>query len=318
MNPLRCFVASAFDHEDVDAIYDRCIHPVLKSLKIVPLRVDRVEHNEDIDEKIIQLIETSDICIADLTYARPSVYFEAGHALGLGKPVIYVCRSDHFKGRDDDSQDNLRIHFDLQMKNIIPWRDPTQAFSLRLSRRLRHVLRPIEVKRLSALRLADERCEFERLSQWERRKLIAETATNLLCARGYSVQTVADNRIIDPSRILAAQTRSDVANLIYFWCLPTVEKKCLRELLDRGFYPFDMIDAALGTQCHYVLVSLRPIPRRRLDDALPSCTVDADGSRKFSRLSVRHSAERILRFYFIHNVHSVSEFGTQFRSLSCL
>lgn len=68
---MNCFVASAFDHDDVDAVYDRAIRPVLREFNVRPFRVDRVEHNDDIDDRIFQLIERSDLCIADLTYGGP-------------------------------------------------------------------------------------------------------------------------------------------------------------------------------------------------------------------------------------------------------
>src|SRR4029077_16552559 len=116
-----CFVASAFDREDVDAIYDRAIRPVLKQLHLTVKRVDRIEHNDDIDDRILQLMLEADLCIADLTYARPSVYYEAGFVSGRDKPVIYVARADHFRAKDNDPEGNLRVHFDLQMRNIIPW-----------------------------------------------------------------------------------------------------------------------------------------------------------------------------------------------------
>ena len=55
-NGMKCFIASAFDHADVDAIFNKAITPVLGELKIKKLRVDRVEHNDDIDDKIFSLI----------------------------------------------------------------------------------------------------------------------------------------------------------------------------------------------------------------------------------------------------------------------
>ena len=64
---MKCFIASAFGHDDVDIIYDRCVVPTLKQLSVTPLRVDRVEHNEDIDNKIFELLDLADFAIADLT-----------------------------------------------------------------------------------------------------------------------------------------------------------------------------------------------------------------------------------------------------------
>src|SRR5512144_3286136 len=121
---MKCFIASAFGHDDIDAIYDHCIVPTLRKLSVAPLRVDRVKHNEDIDNKIFELLDSADFVIADLTYARPSVYYEAGYAAGKSKPVVYIAKHDHFKARGDDLYGNFRVHFDLQMKNIISWTVP--------------------------------------------------------------------------------------------------------------------------------------------------------------------------------------------------
>src|SRR5580704_7133706 len=121
MNRLRCFVAMRFDEPQTDAVYDNLIRPALTCQGITPIRIDRVEHNDNIDARIIQEIEGCDLALGDLTFARPSVYFEAGFAEGRSVPVIYTCRKDHFTPKPDDTLANLRVHFDLQMKNIIPW-----------------------------------------------------------------------------------------------------------------------------------------------------------------------------------------------------
>ena len=112
---MKCFIASAFGHEDVDVIYDSCVVPTLRKLSVTPLRVDRVEHNEEIDNKIFELLDSSDFVIADLTYARPSVYYEAGYATGKPIPVIYTVKSDHFAKHIDDPYGNFRVHFDIQI-----------------------------------------------------------------------------------------------------------------------------------------------------------------------------------------------------------
>lgn len=137
---LKCFVASALDYPDVDAIYDRAIRQVIKDLKIGVYRVDRVDHNDDIDDRIFAMLDDSDLCIADLTYARPSVYYEAGYAFGGDKPVVYIARKDHL---DKKAEDNRRVHFDLQMKNIIAWTSPDEAFKQKLRRRVQLVTAPV-------------------------------------------------------------------------------------------------------------------------------------------------------------------------------
>jgi nucleoside 2-deoxyribosyltransferase len=116
---LRCFVAMAFGQKDTDAIF-RALRKTLGPLGVNAQRVDRIEHNDNIDTRIISEIEAADLVIADLTYARPSVYFEAGYAQ-RAIPVIFTARSDHFRERDDDPNGNRHVHFDLKMRNIIAW-----------------------------------------------------------------------------------------------------------------------------------------------------------------------------------------------------
>jgi nucleoside 2-deoxyribosyltransferase len=134
----------AFDHKDTDALYEKMIEPLLDKKGISAFRVDRSNRNDDIDDQIIAELGKCDFVIADLTYARPSVYFEAGVAQGRPVPVIYTCREDHFKYRQDDEHGNFRIHFDLQMKPVIKWEKPRDmSFFKKLTKRLGHVIRPL-------------------------------------------------------------------------------------------------------------------------------------------------------------------------------
>jgi nucleoside 2-deoxyribosyltransferase len=110
----------AFRRGETDKVYDNLIVPLLRKKKITPVRVDRQEHLDDINNKIISELKQSDFAIADLTFARPSVYYEAGFAQRC-IPVIHTSRRDHFHPKPDDKFGNFKIHFDLQMKNIIPW-----------------------------------------------------------------------------------------------------------------------------------------------------------------------------------------------------
>jgi len=49
MEHLRCFVAMRFDETQTDTVYDKLIRPALAQQGIVPRRIDRVEHNDNID-----------------------------------------------------------------------------------------------------------------------------------------------------------------------------------------------------------------------------------------------------------------------------
>jgi hypothetical protein len=175
----------ALGKQDTDTLYDRCIAPQLRRRRISPIRIDRVEHNDDIDDRIIQELKSCDLALADLTYARPSVYFEAGFA-ARQVPVIYTCRKDHFKPQVDDPFGNFRVHFDLQMKNIIPWSSPNDpGFVSRLNRRIDRVIRPLLRERQTQEALAKAAAAFHALPLRDRLNQLLLTAQRLLRKAGY-------------------------------------------------------------------------------------------------------------------------------------
>jgi nucleoside 2-deoxyribosyltransferase len=112
----------AFSHPDTDAWFDKSLVPVLKRKGVSARRVDRLEHNDDIDDRILQELEGADFVLADLTYARPSVYFEAGYAQRV-IPVIYTCRADHLEPpRESWRLHSLRGWSDGKDKQVSPRR----------------------------------------------------------------------------------------------------------------------------------------------------------------------------------------------------
>jgi type I restriction enzyme S subunit len=147
-------------------------------LGITPFRVDRSNRNNDIDDQILAEIRECDFVIADLTYARPSVYFEAGVAQGRDVPVIYTCRKDHFKHQPQDQHGNFRVHFDLQMKPIIQWSvKSNESFTKKLEKRIAHIIRPL-LRGIIALQNAKaEHAQFAKLSV-DDKKAILEKAYN--------------------------------------------------------------------------------------------------------------------------------------------
>ena len=190
--PLRCFVAMAFDHDDTDAVF-KIIQATVKPLQIQAIRIDRVEHNDDIDDRIIREIKNADFTIADLTYARPSVYFEAGFAQ-RSVPVIYKVRSDHFNPRGDDPNGNLRVHFDLQMKNIIAWKDPTdKLFQKRLTSRIKKVIAPIVRSRALVEEAKAKAAQFAILSRLEQYEYLRKLTRHHFAKLRYTVFEVRDN-----------------------------------------------------------------------------------------------------------------------------
>ena len=107
------FVAMWFD-EGLEDVYDKGFQIGILKAGYEPIRADRVEHTNRIDDKIISLIKLAAFVVADFTGHRGGVYFEAGFALGLDIPVIWTCSQDHMKD----------LHFDIRQYNTIDWQTP--------------------------------------------------------------------------------------------------------------------------------------------------------------------------------------------------
>ena len=190
MKRIQCFIACAFGKEDVDQLYENAIKKVLQKLSINGVRVDRVNHNEKIDHKIIELINKSDFGIADLTYARPSVYFEAGLLEGQGKQVIFLARNDHLVPKPDDTYGNFKIHFDLITKNIISWQKIDSYILEKISKRVNLVIKPIQENIKKDLDLQVEKDKFNSLSIDDRITLLSDTTNGYLRVKFPDIQVI--------------------------------------------------------------------------------------------------------------------------------
>ena len=162
----QCFVAMWFADEMKNA-FDDAIMPAIQYVepggtesRFKAVKIDNVEHANDINDEIIAQIRRSRFMVCDLTGYRGGVYFEAGFAYGLGLPVIYTCRKDWTKPetlRDtpdgkpiellyDENGQAIRVgkegvHFDLNHRNRIEW-DPSdlEDFRIKLERRIKAVI----------------------------------------------------------------------------------------------------------------------------------------------------------------------------------
>jgi hypothetical protein len=196
----------AFDKEDTDAIFD-VIDKTLDRMGIKTLRVDRIEHNDDIDNRIISEIESADFALADLTYSRPSVYFEAGYAQRK-VPVVYTVRRDHFRSTPGDEHGNLRVHFDLQMKNIIPWANAVdKAFQKRLKARVTKIIAPLVITRRSDLAQQSRISAFERMSIDHRKRLIRDKGKEYFEKQGYRVTSLTYRDNARPEHLVPTLNR---------------------------------------------------------------------------------------------------------------
>jgi len=290
---LECFVALAVGKADVDAIYDSVIVPTLKDLGVVARRVDRHEHNDDIDDKILELIDICDFGIAELTYARPSVYYEAGRINGLGRPVVFMVRKDHLTPRSDDPEGNLRVHFDLQMKNIIDWTGPSKRLSQRLASRVRLVTRPIHATLEAEARKREATDHYRAASPTTKYGYFRDASRAALAAAGY---TLLEGSFPSRSVGLLCLGIKQVAAGTHMIGVLGGSSMVKRDLQLLGYFP-DLTGILEARESQgdvlggfdILCVTLRPVPESRVHDAFPSFSVVRrnavyEGDRNFIRV----------------------------------
>ena len=107
----RCFVAMSFDRSLMPIWQDGMYAALKLDCGLDPIRIDQIPHNEKICDRLLAEIRSSQFLVADFTQHRGGVYFEAGFAMGLGRPVIWTCRKD----------DLQNAHFDTRQFNHICW-----------------------------------------------------------------------------------------------------------------------------------------------------------------------------------------------------
>jgi hypothetical protein len=111
----QVFIAMSFD-KSLDHAWTDGLRLGIEACGCTALRVDAKEHNDKICDVIIAEIRKSKFLVADFTLHRAGVYFEAGLMMGLGRPVIFTCRSDDLK----------HAHFDTRQYNHIEWDTPAE------------------------------------------------------------------------------------------------------------------------------------------------------------------------------------------------
>lgn len=128
----QAFVAMWFD-QTLDSVYEKAIEIAIRQAGYEPIRIDRKDHNNKIDDEIIAEIRRSRFMVADFTHGdagmRGGVYYEAGFARGLGLPVISTCHQELLNKN--------AIHFDTRQYNHIGWtEDGLEAFKNALTNRI--------------------------------------------------------------------------------------------------------------------------------------------------------------------------------------
>jgi nucleoside 2-deoxyribosyltransferase len=92
---------------ELDKVFNDCLGQAVKDtgyeLRTATQRAGLV------DAVIEDEIRRCRFLIADLSDSNAGAYWEAGFAEGLGKPVIYICKS------------NCEVHFDTDHRHTVRW-----------------------------------------------------------------------------------------------------------------------------------------------------------------------------------------------------
>ena len=110
--PGYAFIAMPMDPDDHSLI------DVLEAVKDAATkcgvnveRIDEVQSNEPITDRILESIQRAEYIIVDLTHSKPNVFFESGYAHGLGKIPIYFAKQ------------GTKIEFDLKDYPVLFYRN---------------------------------------------------------------------------------------------------------------------------------------------------------------------------------------------------
>jgi nucleoside 2-deoxyribosyltransferase len=99
----RCFIAMSFSESQLAT--RNAIKASIHSTDFQAIIIDEQHIDSDvtINDAMIAEIKRSKFVVADFTQHKHGVYFEAGYALGLKKPVIYLCALKDFENTHFDT-----------------------------------------------------------------------------------------------------------------------------------------------------------------------------------------------------------------------
>ena len=118
----KCFVISPIGQEgsDVrkhaDAVFEFIIEPAVKDCGKEAFRSDHLDKPGWITDQVFEEIYTADVCIADLTFGNPNVFYELGVAQTAARPVITLIKKGNLI--PFDMRDFRCIEYDLDMPSF--------------------------------------------------------------------------------------------------------------------------------------------------------------------------------------------------------
>ena len=111
----NAFMAMKFDEPTVTQAFEQCFKPAVADAGFTLSIATDIQKAGHIDDQMMVAIRTARFIIADSSDDNRGVYWEAGFAHGLGKPVFYTCQEDIFNDPD------RKPHFDIDHMVTIKW-----------------------------------------------------------------------------------------------------------------------------------------------------------------------------------------------------
>ena len=90
----KCFVISPIGQEGsdirkhADYVFEKLIEPAVKECGMEAFRSDHLDRPGWITDQVFEEIYTANVCIADLSFGNPNVFYELGVAQSSNRPVI--------------------------------------------------------------------------------------------------------------------------------------------------------------------------------------------------------------------------------------
>jgi hypothetical protein len=109
-----CFVAMPF-HSLFETEYQRVIRPAVEEAGLACVRGDEIYAAQPIVQNIWQALRSSRVVVAELSDRNPNVMYEVGLAHAIGKPIVFLTRSE------------TDVPFDLRALKYLYY-DPTNPF----------------------------------------------------------------------------------------------------------------------------------------------------------------------------------------------
>lgn len=125
MHQRTCFVISPIGpdgteiREAANDFLELLVQPALEKYGFLVTRADRIAHPTAITADIIRLVQESDVCIIDLTYNNPNVFYECGRRHETGKPFIQMIRKGHESGLPFDVAGIRTVPYDTSSPRAV-------------------------------------------------------------------------------------------------------------------------------------------------------------------------------------------------------